>query len=110
MARNTDSPPNFGELDGKPIERALIKIRGASAQIDRRLETGDRLILVVEAYVGEGVTVIEDAGKLTKIHPAAIVAVAPSDPAEDRTVIEWYGSYVDRTTGEVRLDLYPADE
>lgn len=108
MPRKRTTAVDLGELDGRPIDGVVVKLKTTTGRVDERLKTGQRIVLLVEAFVGPAVTVSEEEGKLIKAHTAAPTTVVMIDQVDEqlyRMTTDYLIAFVERSTGEVRLPL-----
>lgn len=106
MPWDKDEHP-LGELDGEPVEKSKAKLAGA-AVIGRRLDEGERVVLVVEGTAGTPAFNRAD-GQLTRVTPVKVEFIG--EPAGDLgdEAEEFLRIIEESQTGEARLPLEGTD-
>lgn len=107
MAWNKRDNP-LGELDGEHIDAATVKVSG-SGTIDRRLEEGERIVVVVEGVVGVP-SFKRSEGQLVRVQPLKVETVAEPGDMLAVEVAEFLELVEEEQSGKAKLPLEDDDD
>ena len=102
--------PDYGELDGQPIDLVMVKIQG-HALVRRAFTTGERVVLIVDGLIGPSVTVKQELGALVKT--VTVKAETMAEPQADDlagAVLEFIEAVADEQTGRMKLKFEADDD